>query len=107
MKYKEIYKVLEDAHIRNWDDRSGWRTARPTYIEVKRPLWIVAESKERGLRIWICHEFGKMFITTANLNFSSDSREYSESCTRYNCETQKEMADTLRELLLPQGEQCA
>ena len=107
MKYKAIYKVLVDAHIHNRTDLSGWRSARPSYIDRQRPLWIVAESKERGLRIWICHEFGKLSITTANLKLPCNSKEYHESQKRYYCKNQKEMANILRELLLPQSGRCA
>ena len=102
MKYREIYKILEDAHIHDLNDRSGWRSARPTYIDMNRPLWIVAEAKERGLRIWICHDFGRMTITTADLALPSDTIEYHESQKCYECRSQKEMADILRGLLLPQ-----
>lgn len=107
MKYRAIYKVLEEAHIQNRTDHSGWRAAQPSYMDSQRPLWLVVESKERGLRIWICHEFGKLSITTANLNLPCDSREYHESHKRYACHNQKEMADALRELLLPQEGRCA
>ena len=107
MKYRAIYKVLEEAHILYFDDRSGWRIAYPKYLASLRPLDILVESKERGLRIWICHEYGKLYIATADLNLPCDSREYHESHKRYYCHSQKEMADTLRELLLPQEGRCA
>ena len=107
MKYRAIYKVLGEAHIQNRIDHSGWCAARPSYLDSQRPLWLVVESKERGLRVWICHESGKMSITTANLNLPCDSREYSQSFQHYYCNTQKEMADTLRKLVLPQEGRCA
>ena len=84
MKYKRIYQVLEWYGARITCEGSGWRHTGPTrtYIDQVRPLWIVAEAEKAGLRLWICHEAGRLSVTTADMTLPTDSREYHRSQTR-------------------------
>lgn len=110
MKYKAIYDVLEHSGTHISHENSGWRAVKPDYIDSIRPLWIVAESPRLGLRLWITHESGRLSVTTANMNYPSDSRAYHESHVRRTFHKQAELASYLRELLLPQEggtEKCA
>lgn len=101
MKYKRIYQVLEQHGANIAYENSGWRYAGrfQTYIQRTRPLWIVAESKKRNLRLWVCHDAGCLSVTTADMSLSIDSREYHQSQTRKDFHTQKELADYLETLL--------
>lgn len=102
MKYKAIYNVLEQSHTRISYENSGWRAARPDYSDHCRPLWIVAESQQHNLRLWITHECGVLSVTTARLDQDTSSRAYHESQICKKFRTQERLAAYLRELLLPQ-----
>ena len=101
MKYKRIYETLERYGARISYDDSGWRRAGrfQTYIDRIRPLWIVAEAKKQGLRLWVCHDAGRLSVTTADMTLPTDSREYHKSQTSRRFRTQGEMADYLETLL--------
>lgn len=100
MKYKAIYDVLERSHTHISYEHSGWRIAHPTYIEMTNPLWIVAEAPALNLRLWIVHTCGRLSVSTADMRFDSNSRDYAQS--RKYFRTQAELAAYLRKLLLPQ-----
>lgn len=101
MKYRRIYQTLDKHHARISYDGSGWRYAGggQTYIQRERPLWIVAEAEKCGLRLWVCHNAGRLSVTTANLTLPTDSREYHQSQTCCEFRTQGELADYLEALL--------
>ena len=101
MKYKRIYQVLEQHGANIAYENSGWRYAGrfQTYIQRTRPLWIVAESKKRNLRLWVCHDAGCLSVTTADMTLPIDSREYHQSHTQRFFRTQGEMAGYLETLL--------
>ena len=68
-KYKEIYKLIFEADIDTITDHSYWmKMGKKDYVEVNMPLWIIMESKKVNKRIWICHDFGQLSITTAQLD---------------------------------------
>ena len=106
MKYKAIYDVLEQSHTCISYEGSGWRAARPTYHDLTTPLWIIAEAPRLNLRLWIIHDSGRLSVSTANTALDPKSRDYYQP--RKYFRTQAELADYLRELLLPQeGGVCA
>ncbi len=101
-KYKEIYKLIFTADIDNISDYSDWMyKGNKNYVEINRPLWIVMESKIINKRIWISHEFGKLSLTTAQLNLDIDSKEYHDSYEWYSFTNQIELCNKLEELLKP------
>ncbi len=101
-KYKEIYKLIFTADIDNISDYSNWMyKGNKNYVEINRPLWIVMESKIINKRIWISHEFGKLSLTTAQLNLDIDSKEYHDSYEWYSFTNQIELCNKLEELLKP------
>lgn len=101
MKYRRIYQTLEQYGAKISYDGSGWRHTglTRTYIDQVRPLWIVAEAKNAGLRLWICHDAGCLSVTVADMTLPSDSREYHQSQTRREFRTQGELAGYLETLL--------
>ena len=110
MKYKAIYDVIEQSGAHISYENSGWRAARPDYINHITPLWIVVEALEVGLRLWITHYSGNLTVTTARLDLDPQSREYHETQKRKTFRTQAALAGYLREILLPlEGgkEKCA
>ena len=78
MKYRRIYQTLEQYGAKITYDGSGWRHTGPTstHIDRIRPLWIVAEAEKAGLRLWVCHEAGRLSVTTADMTLSADSRRH-------------------------------
>ena len=100
-KYKEIYKLIFTADLDEVNDHSNWYKMNKSYIELKRPLWIIAESKIINKRIWITHEFGELEITTAQLDLGVGSIAYSNSFNHIHFKSQKGMALYLNELLKP------
>lgn len=97
MKYQKIYQVLEkhSVHIRH--DASGWCYGKAkSYVQLIRPLWIVAETD--GLRLWISHDAGRLSVTTADRRLHCDSRQYHESHKCRSFRTQAEMAAYLDQL---------
>ena len=100
-KYKEIYKLIFTADLDEVNDYSNWYKMNKSYIELKRPLWIIAESKIINKRIWITHEFGELEITTAQLDLDVGSIAYSNSFNHIYFKSQKGMALYLNELLEP------
>ena len=109
MKYKRIYQALEWYGARITYEGSGWRHTGPprTYIDQVRPLWIVAEAEKAGLRLWVCHEAGRLSVTTADMTLSADSREYRRSQTRREFRTQGELAGYLETLLKGDAPICS
>ena len=104
MKYKTVYDVLARSHTRIAYEKSGWRVSRPTYLDLTRPLWIVAESPKHNLRLWITHDSGNLTVTTARLDIDPSDPKYYKTQTRQKFRTQTGLAAYLRELLLPQEE---
>lgn len=100
-KYKEIYKLLFNSDLEEIKDFSNWYKQHKDYVDLKRPLWIIVESKILNKRIWITHDWGNLEITTARLDLNVDSKEYHESYKRKSFSNQKEMAEYLKELLYP------
>ncbi|ALP94337.1 Uncharacterised protein [uncultured Flavonifractor sp.] len=101
MKYRRIYQTLEKYGARITYDGSGWQYAGrfQTYTQRMRPLWVVAEAPKAGLRLWVCHNAGRLSVTTADMRLSSDSREYHETQKRREFHTQGELAEYLEALL--------
>ncbi len=101
-KYKDIYKLIFNADIDTISDYSNWmREGHKNYVEIKRPLWIVMESKIVNKRIWISHDFGELSISTAQLDLDINSSAYHESHKWYKFNTQAELCDKLKEMLDP------
>jgi len=98
-KYKEIYRILFSADLDEISDHSTWYKENPDYIDKKRPLWIIVESKILDLRIWICKDFENLEISTATLSLPCNSNEYSNSYKHYRFNNQGEMAEFLEQLL--------
>ncbi|MFR3664404.1 hypothetical protein [Flintibacter sp.] len=92
MKYRKIYEALE----RRWQvspgfrftDFSGWRNSKGGYT----PLWIVAEDKLSGQRVWIT-QFGRQLSITYK-NMDEKGVCYGES-RRIFCRDQTHMAQEL------------
>ena len=100
-KYKEIYELIFKSDLDEVSDHSYWYKENKSYVEAHKPLWIIAESKIINKRIWITEEFGELSITTASLDLDTTTNEYSKSHTRESFNTQKEMAEYLKNLLAP------
>ena len=100
-KYKEIYKLIFTADLDVVNDHSNWYKMNKSYIDLKRPLWIIVESKIINKRIWITHDFGELEITTAQLNLDVSSIAYSNSFNHIHFKSQKGMELYLKELLEP------
>lgn len=101
-KYRELYKIIFNADIDRIADHSNWlHSEEKNYVEIHRPLWIVMESKKINKRIWICHEWGKLTISTAQLDLDVDSREYHDSHQQYSFSNQRDLCNKLKELLEP------
>ena len=100
-KYKQIYELIFKSDLDEVSDHSYWYKENKSYVEAHKPLWIIAESKIINKRIWITEEFGELSITTASLDLDTTTNEYSKSHTRESFNTQKEMAEYLKELLEP------
>lgn len=101
-KYRELYKLIFTADIDRIADYSNWlHSGEKNYVEINRPLWIVMESKKINKRIWICHEWGKLKIDTAQLDLDVDSKEYHDSYQRYSFSNQRDLCNKLKELLEP------
>lgn len=100
-RFKEIYKLLFTADLDEISDHSNWFKPNPSYVEQKRPLWIIIESKILNKRIWITKDFGELEIATAQLDLSCNSNAYSNSYKRVRFKNQKEMTDYLEILLQP------
>lgn len=100
-KYKEIYKLLFTADLDEVSDHSNWYKTNKDYVDIKRPLWIIVESKILNKRMWITHDFGRLGIDTAQLDLDINSREYHDSYERRNFHNQKDMAEYLEKLLEP------
>lgn len=106
MKYAKIYAVLNDANLSYHMDRSGWRALHPTWMDNRRPLWIVAESEKLNLRMWIEHEYGVLRVTTTRLHIPEGKKAQGHSIYK-TFRNQREMAAYLRELLFPDESQAA
>jgi len=101
-KYRELYKIIFTADIDSISDHSNWfYSGEKSYVESNKPLWIVMESKKINKRMWITHEWGKLEITTAQLDLNVDSREYHDSYQRYSFSNQRDLCSKLKELLEP------
>lgn len=107
MKYQKIYDVLLRHLGIHVDDQSYWGTGRTDYIALIRPLTLIIEAPEAGLRIWVNRESGKYSISAAEMTFSCNSREYHQSFQQYPCRNQSETAEKLEELLLKRGDNHA
>lgn len=72
MKYKKVYDVLNERHLRvpgfRYSDHSGWCSPHQSYMTLQRPLWIIAEDPAVGRRIWITQERAKLSITVGPMD---------------------------------------
>ena len=101
-KYKEIYKLIFNADIDTISDYSYWmKNGEKDYVEINRPLWIVMESKKANKRIWICHDFGQLSITTAQLDLDINSSGYHDSYKYYYFKNQRDLVDELKKIIEP------
>ena len=101
-KYRELYKLIFTADIDTISDYSNWlHSVQKGYVEMNRPLWIVMEVSKINKRMWICHEWGKLTITTAQLDLDVDSKEYHDSHQRYSFSNQRDLCSKLKEILEP------
>ena len=100
-RFKEIYKILFQADLDEIIDRSNWYKPNPDYIDKKRPLWIIIESKILNKRIWVYNDFGQLGVNTATLDLPVNSSAYSDSYTYAHFKNQKELVNYLEKLLEP------
>lgn len=100
-KYKDIYRLLFTADLDEVSDHSNWYKTNKNFVEIKRPLWIIVESKILNKRIWITHDFGRLGIDTAQLDLDCKSNEYHNSYEWRDFKNQKEMVEYLEKLLEP------
>lgn len=95
MKYRKIYEALE----RRWQvspgfrftDLSGWRNPRGRNAQ-RHALWIAAEDKLSGQRVWLTQFGGQLSITYQMMD--ENSRCYGEA-RRILCKDQKHMAQEI------------
>lgn len=100
-RYKEIYKLLFTADLDEVADRSNWYKTNKDIVEIKRPLWIIVESKILNKRIWITEDWGRLGIDTAQLDLDSNSMAYHDSYEWREFKNYKEMVKHLEKLLEP------
>lgn len=100
-KFKDIYKLIFTADLDEISDFSCWNLPNPSYVEKNTPLWIIVESKILNKRIWITKDFGRLKVSTAQLDLHCDSTEYHNSYERKYFQNQKQMSDYLKMLLEP------
>lgn len=100
-KYKEIYELIFKSDLDEVSDHSYWYKDHKSYVEAHKPLWIIVESKILNKKIWITEEFRELSITTADLDLDTKTNEYSKSYIHKLFDTQKEMAEYLKNLLAP------
>lgn len=100
-KYTNIYKLLFTADLDVVSDHSNWYKENKDYIDIKRPLWIIVESKILNKRIWITEDFGDLEISTAQLDLDVKTAAYSNSFIHTRFKNQKEMVNFLKQLLEP------
>lgn len=99
MKYQKIYDGLHRHPELHVNDRSYWPSVRIGYIAAIRPLYLIIEAPEAGLRIWISHESGKYAIWSADLTLNCNSREYHQSLRHYPCRDQTETSEKLEQFV--------
>ena len=75
MKYQKIYDVLHRHPKLHVNDQSYWHSGQSGYIAAIRPLTLIIEAPEAGLRIWVNHENGKYSISAADMPFAQTRRE--------------------------------
>lgn len=100
-KYREIYKLLFTADLDEVADHSNWYKTNKDIVEIKRPLWIIVESKILNKRIWITEDWGRLGIDTAQLDLDVNSKAYHDSYEWREFKNQKEMVKHLENLLEP------
>ena len=100
-KYREIYKLLFTADLDEVADHSNWYKTNKDIVEIKRPLWIIVESKILNKRIWITEDWGRLGIDTAQLDLDVNSKAYHDSYEWREFKNQKEMVKHLEKLLEP------
>jgi hypothetical protein len=107
MRYKEMYDLLEQRrrHVPgfSYTDYSGWRTYPPTYIDMARPLWIVAEDPAAQRRIWITQSGPDMRVSIC----STDPKNGGRQIVVGRCKRKSDLADILRHLFEEQDQRCA
>ena len=99
MKYKKIYDVISRYPDLKVDDRSCWGHLNPGYIAHMRPLYIIIEAPNIGLRIWVNYGDRRYSISTSDLTLNCSSREYAHSFQHYAYRNQTEMAAKLNRIL--------
>lgn len=99
MKYKKVYKVLNERHLRDsgfqYYDHSGWRSPHQSYMTLQRPLWIIAEDPVAGRRIWITQERAKLSITVGPMD--EHGHNYGHARMIF-CRNQTELVSELKRL---------
>ena len=100
-KYTNIYRLIFTADLDIVSDHSNWYKENKDYIDIKRPLWIIVESKILNKRIWITEDFGDLEISTAQLDLDEKTAAYSNSFIHTRFKNQKEMVNFLKQLLEP------
>jgi len=99
MKYRPIYKVIQESSGTIMKDISNWQKPVQNLVDRWKPLLIILENKLVNLRLWVNYEHGEFRITTAQLDLDCKSREYSESHRRYYFRKQSDMAACLEKIL--------
>lgn len=91
MKYKELYKVLDQRKTHSTDfsysDYSGWKDRPQSYLSLSRPLWIIAEDHHLGYRFWITQSTQDMRISYAKMTATGGNEKnltYHQPCRSKN-----------------------
>lgn len=99
MKYQKLYTFLDQRKREipgfQYNDRSGWRVARPTYIDAIRPLWIIAEDLKTHRRFWISHEHNVFQISICQMDEKGSNIGPTHSI---RCCSRTDLAETFQKL---------
>lgn len=104
MKYRKLYTFLEQRRKEvagfRYTDRSGWRAANPTYIDMIRPLWIIAEDPATHRRFWVTHEGNVFKISICQMDEKGGNIGSSQTI---RCASRTDQADTLQQLFMQES----
>lgn len=99
MKYRSLYKLLEHRQNHNpgfrYTDYSTGNSIPHTAAQPIRPLWIIAEDKSTGHRIWITQLRRELTLTYAKMD--SAGRNPGLACT-IRCNTQHQLVAEIKHL---------
>ncbi len=99
MKYKKVYDVLNERHLRvpgfRYSDHSGWRSPHQSYMTLQRPLWIVAEDPASSRRLWITQDGRDLSITVGKMDQNGGN---CGMVKRISCRNRTALAAELRRL---------